>query len=446
MKTNLRFFTVLVIIMTSCMMLPRQTVAQNSNVSFQLFYDELSPYGQWVDDYEYGYVWIPNYESNFTPYSTNGRWILTEYGWTWASYYDWGWAPFHYGRWSFNDSFGWFWVPDNEWGPAWVNWRQAEGYYGWSPMEPGISVSISFGRQYDSRNDHWMFVRSRDIQRTNIHQYYVNREDHYRIARNSTVINNTYIDRSRHTTYVTGPARTDVQRRTGRQIAPVAIRENSRPGKDINNGRLQIYRPRIEKANNDRKPAPSRVVNRDDVKRSPARQVSNPTQNVNRNNKTDRPSNPAIKKNSNVQPREGQVDRNRKVEQNRTATPSRNERKVQTTEPTRSAPSNNNRPERRSTEVKGQNNNSQPNQQLDVSPRNNNEQPKQQRNEVQQNNRQEQKATPPATMERNTQREQPRNVSPSNDRKPEKESKSIRQKVQKNQDKIPDKEQDNKRK
>lgn len=445
MKTNLRFFTVLVIIMSSCMMLPRQTVAQNSNVSFQLFYDELSPYGQWVDDYEYGYVWIPDYESNFTPYSTNGRWILTEYGWTWASYYDWGWAPFHYGRWSFNDSFGWFWVPDNEWGPAWVNWRQAEGYYGWSPMEPGMSISISFGRRYDSSNDHWMFVRSRDIDRTNIYQYYVSNEERYRIGRNSTVINNTYVDQSRHTTYVTGPARTDVQRRTGRQIAPVAIRENSRPGKDINNGRLQIYRPRIEKANNDRKPAPSRVVNRDDVKRSPVRQVSNPTQNVNRNNKTDRPANPAIKKNSNVQPREGQVDRNRKVEQNRTATPSRNERKVQTTEPTRSTPSNN-RPERRSTEVNGQNNNSQPNQQRNVSPRNNNEQQKQQRNDVQQNNREEQKATPPAAIESNTQREQPRNVSPSNDRKPEKESKSIRQKVQKNQDKMPDKETENNRK
>ncbi|MFV0606337.1 MAG: hypothetical protein ACK5NK_10905, partial [Niabella sp.] len=30
------------------------------NISFQTFYDELSPYGEWVDYPDYGYSWRPN--------------------------------------------------------------------------------------------------------------------------------------------------------------------------------------------------------------------------------------------------------------------------------------------------------------------------------------------------------------------------------------------------
>lgn len=33
--------------------------AQQPYVSFQLFYDELAPYGEWVDNPDLGYVWIP---------------------------------------------------------------------------------------------------------------------------------------------------------------------------------------------------------------------------------------------------------------------------------------------------------------------------------------------------------------------------------------------------
>jgi len=115
----------------------------NDGVSFQLFYDQLSPYGQWVNDPNYGYVWIPDVGPNFQPYATNGYWTMTDYGNTWVSNYDWGWAPFHYGRWNYNDRYGWGWVPDYEWGPAWVNWRQSNDYYGWAPMGPGMSINVS---------------------------------------------------------------------------------------------------------------------------------------------------------------------------------------------------------------------------------------------------------------------------------------------------------------
>ena len=144
MKTTIKIFAICITMIISIVIIPKQVSAQQISVSYQVFYDQLSPYGQWVDYPGYGYAWIPDAEPGFAPYSTNGYWIMTDYGMTWVSNYTWGWAPFHYGRWYYDDFYGWLWVPDTEWGPAWVIWRHSYGYYGWQPMQPGISVYISF--------------------------------------------------------------------------------------------------------------------------------------------------------------------------------------------------------------------------------------------------------------------------------------------------------------
>ena len=446
MKPSIKIFTLLLVLTTSCLVLPRQTEAQQSNVTIQVFYDELSPYGQWIDYGSYGYVWIPDVESDFVPYSTEGHWIMTDYGWTWASDYNWGWAAFHYGRWSFTDSFGWFWVPDNEWGPAWVNWRQADGYYGWSPMEPGVTISMSFGGRYDSSYDHWMFVRDQDFDRPNINQYYVNRYDHDRIVRNSIVINNTYNDNSRHTTYVTGPSRTDIQNATGRRIVPMSVQNNNRPGKEIDNGRLQIYRPQIDRNNSGRRATPTRVTNQNDVKQRPTRAVSNPT--VNPGNMQERPTNRVIQDNNNSQTMPQRNDNN---QQNRTTAPS-NERKIQTIEPARSIPVDNNVPDRRPNVVTPQNN-PQPIQRQNVNEQNNNvpvrrpevvtpqnnPQPVQQRNVNAPDARQQQQGnTAPAKVE-NKPQPQPQRVNPTNNGRPVNQRKSVKQEIKKEQQRIPDK-------
>ena len=48
------------------------------NVSIGGFYDELAPYGQWVDC-SYGQCWVPaRVASDWQPYS-NGQWIYTQY-------------------------------------------------------------------------------------------------------------------------------------------------------------------------------------------------------------------------------------------------------------------------------------------------------------------------------------------------------------------------------
>lgn len=94
----------------------QKAMAQQEDVSLQSFYDELSPYGTWIQDPQYGYVWRPDVDQeDFRPYYSNGRWAMTEYGNTWVSNYDWGWAPFHYGRWIYNRYNQWVWIPDTVW-------------------------------------------------------------------------------------------------------------------------------------------------------------------------------------------------------------------------------------------------------------------------------------------------------------------------------------------
>jgi hypothetical protein len=261
----------------SAWIIPQEVSAQQGSVSFGVFYNELSPYGQWVDYPDYGYVWIPSTGPDFAPYATNGYWVWTDYGWTWVSGYRWGWAPFHYGRWDYDDHYGWFWIPDNEWGPAWVSWRRSPGYYGWAPMRPGTSISVSFGSGYTVPNDRWRFVRDRDFSRRDINRYYINRNKNITIIKNSSVIDRTYTDQNRHSTYVSGPDRADVQKITGRPIRPVVINDNEKPGQILKNNRLQIYRPQVQMNDeNGRRPAPSRVVNLNDVKRPTERNAANP--------------------------------------------------------------------------------------------------------------------------------------------------------------------------
>lgn len=253
---------------------------QEQSVNFQVFYDELSPYGQWVDYPNYGYVWLPQVRRNFSPYSTDGYWVNTQYGWTWVSDYNWGWAPFHYGRWDYDSFYGWFWVPDNEWGPSWVNWRSGNGYYGWEPMRPGMNNNQGYNDGFRDIN-RWNFVRDRDFGREDIHRYYIDRREYNTIIINTTVINNTTFDRRRNTTYVAGPRRENVQRVTGRSINSVAIRDTDRPGQKVNNKQLNIYRPRIERTTvAGQRPAPSRVTNREEVKSARERNATNPRNNV----------------------------------------------------------------------------------------------------------------------------------------------------------------------
>jgi hypothetical protein len=276
MKNLYKISVVLFVLLNFSCAIQNPVSAQPGYVNNQVFYDQLSPYGQWIDNPDYGYVWIPDVDQDFSPYSTSGYWVMTDDGWTWVSDYPWGWAAFHYGRWDYNNNYGWFWLPDNEWGPSWVTWRTGNGYYGWTPMRPGMSISLSFGNEYRDL-DHWNFVRESDFGRSDINHYYANKNDYNRIIVNSTVINNTYTDRNRNSTYISGPSRSEVQRVTGRKISNITITDNDKPGQTLNRSQLKIYRPQIQKNNDLRqKPAPTKITNLKDVR--PARERITPDQ------------------------------------------------------------------------------------------------------------------------------------------------------------------------
>ena len=101
------------------------------------FEEPLASYGRWLDTPEYGRVWQPSDQpAGWRPYGSDGQWIYTSYGWTWSSYQPWGWACFHYGNWFYRPSCGWVWIPGTVWAPAWVEWRECDGYVAWAPCPP----------------------------------------------------------------------------------------------------------------------------------------------------------------------------------------------------------------------------------------------------------------------------------------------------------------------
>ena len=112
------------------------------NVTIGGFYDELAPYGRWVDC-SYGQCWVPErVAADWQPYS-NGQWIYTDYGWTWVSEDPWGGSPYHYGTWTSIQGYGWSWVPGTVWAPAWVTWSYSNDYVGWAPLPPTVAFGAS---------------------------------------------------------------------------------------------------------------------------------------------------------------------------------------------------------------------------------------------------------------------------------------------------------------
>lgn len=259
-------------------------------VSYQNFYDELSPYGRWIDYPGYGYVWMPAAGPDFRPYATNGYWLYTDMGWTWTSNYTWGWAPFHYGRWFYEGGYGWMWMPGNEWSPAWVSWRSNNDYYGWAPLGPNVRGD-AYGGSYNPPSNYWCFVPHQYISNPRVSNYYVNETRNVTIINNTTIINtrvvnvnsnnNTRVNNPR-TVYINGPDRQEVERATGAPIRPAVIRENNRPGEQVGNGQYTIYRPRVNSAatrttnNQVTRVAPARVESLRDV-----RPMSTPSSNAN---------------------------------------------------------------------------------------------------------------------------------------------------------------------
>jgi hypothetical protein len=170
-------------------------------VSFDFFYDGLSPYGEWLEVGDYGPCWRPRgVDADWRPYA-DGYWTYTDGGWTWVSYEEFGGIVYHYGRWAEVDGEGWCWVPDYEWAPAWVSWRSSDDYIGWAPLPPeahwrrdtGFSVWVD--AHFDIGPARFNFCRVRDFGAPYLRPVIVNRfENVVIIQRTANCTNISYYD------------------------------------------------------------------------------------------------------------------------------------------------------------------------------------------------------------------------------------------------------------
>jgi len=216
----------------------------DGSITYQDFYDDLSPYGTWVNYPPYGSVWSPDLESDFRPYATNGYWVYTTYGQTWVSGYSWGWAPFHYGRWIYDDFYGWLWVPGYEWSPAWVTWGYFDNFYCWAPLMPGVNVGIGFGG-YRPHSIYWNAVGRRDLYNRHLGTVLIHRDRITNIQNNVNIINNFNHTAVHNEMYSRGPEIADVEKYTG-HVAPVRLNEvRSLKEAGVRNDELNVYRPQV---------------------------------------------------------------------------------------------------------------------------------------------------------------------------------------------------------
>ncbi len=217
------------------------------NVSFQTFYDDLSPYGTWVDDPQYGNVWVPNERKGFRPYQTDGHWVMTDYGNTWVSDDPWGWAPYHYGRWTYDPYYGWLWVPGYEWAPAWVSWRYSDQYCGWAPLSPGISIGVN----YNCPNDWWVFVGPQYLYRPDYYHYWRGSRYNASIIGRTRFENNPYVDNSTHVRYNSGPRPQEIERVTHQAVPTYKLAHASQRGRSVIQGNsVAMYRPAVKQTPN----------------------------------------------------------------------------------------------------------------------------------------------------------------------------------------------------
>jgi hypothetical protein len=224
-------------------------------LTYQSFYDDLSPYGNWIDYPEYGNVWSPRVGEGFRPYATNGQWRYSNDGWAWQSNYNWGWATFHYGRWLYDDNYGWLWTPGYDWSPAWVTWGSVDNYYAWAPLTPEVNI----GSRYNSWRPHgsyWNVVPRGDIGDRNISTVIIQHNNNsiinnnVNITKNITIINNYNTSRTNNY-YAKGPDVREVERYSHNTYTPVQfkdVHQIRRPSQSNQQSNvMEVYRPVVQR-------------------------------------------------------------------------------------------------------------------------------------------------------------------------------------------------------
>jgi hypothetical protein len=233
------------------------------------FYDQLSPYGEWVEDSNYGYVWSPyGIDAEWRPY-THGHWVYTDDdGWLWVADEEWGWGPYHYGRW-FVSSGRWLWVPGTEWAPAWCSWRNGGGYIGWAPLPPQAAFSVGIGLQIGGvqldayvQPTSYNFVEERHFADSNIRAVIVPEAQRTVIIEKTKNITNYSVNGNRIVNR--SVAVETVERAAGHPVPHAKVVETAATGgphrTQVSGAQVKIFRPAIKAAPPDKKLVPPSIA------------------------------------------------------------------------------------------------------------------------------------------------------------------------------------------
>ena len=259
--------------------------AVEASIDIDTFHQDLSPYGDWVDNPQYGEVWHPTAVApGWRPYYNDGHWVYSDDdGWTWVSDLPWGWGPFHYGRWAPDPQYGWIWVPGRVWGPAWVTFRQSDQAIGWAPLPPDAGFDPGYGYQGGNIGvsigvDLWNFVRPEGFLEPRFDRYAYDRREYPRYINetrnitNITVINNRVVNRSVNVT--------EIERVTHRQVEHVTIADTDRPDRARVNGKqVVIYKPAVVEHGGSATQARTTIVKEDPGQDNKKRPVTAVTKN-----------------------------------------------------------------------------------------------------------------------------------------------------------------------
>ena len=205
-------------------------------LSFDFFYDSLSPYGEWIEVGDEGLCWTPSdVDPDWAPYS-DGYFAFTDGGWTWVSYEEFGGIVYHYGRWIHLDGGRWCWKPDYEWAPAWVSWRSSDDYVGWAPLppearwRPEIGFGIWVDRDYDIGPGYYNFCRVRDFGAPVLRTVIINRTENIFIIRGTVNITNITYNNSYGggpVIFTGGPSFSTMSRFSSRPIPRLKLVQNA---------------------------------------------------------------------------------------------------------------------------------------------------------------------------------------------------------------------------
>lgn len=245
-----------------------------TTVDYKEFYEQLSPFGEWVQvkPEEIGmkpvsaqldngnnssfsllslmgvkdanattfentgmvYVWRPSSSLEVTnvegvtpvyvPYS-NGKWVNTNKGWYFKANTPAEETTSHYGRWVNSPTAGWLWVPGRVWAPAWVDWKQNDQYVSWAPLPPSVYMVNGSMSSPVIDNSNYVVVEKKYFLEPDVYKY----NNSYNVNSENNIINSlasvaglTLVD---NILFNRGPEVSVIQTIYGRNIELVNIQQ-----------------------------------------------------------------------------------------------------------------------------------------------------------------------------------------------------------------------------